>query len=113
MNEINSPFAEQAQTLWKITNFPTNTEITWRSVNSYDAVLVLSKALEQNPTRKGIQQVLSSSNFSVAGATGVVRFVGSEPNNGKITMVKLQPNCHSSGFVFIPTGIKQRHSCSL
>ncbi|MFM6004766.1 MAG: hypothetical protein ACKPB7_16095, partial [Sphaerospermopsis kisseleviana] len=59
------------------------------------------------------QQVLSSSNFSVAGATGVVRFVGSEPNNGKITMVKLQPNCHSSGFVFIPTGIKQRHSCSL
>ncbi len=101
MNEINSPFAEQAQTLWKITNFPTNTEITWRSVNSYDAVLVLSKALEQNPTRKGIQQVLTSSNFSVAGATGVVRFVGSEPNNGKITMVKLQPNCHSSGFVFI------------
>ena len=47
INDINSLFVYQAQTLWKIDP----TDITWRTATSYDAVLVLSKALTLIPTR--------------------------------------------------------------
>jgi eukaryotic-like serine/threonine-protein kinase len=46
-NDTNSAFVKQAQILWKIEIFPNNTDITWRTATSYDAVLVLSKALTQ------------------------------------------------------------------
>ncbi|MCC5606600.1 hypothetical protein LC612_07310 [Nostoc sp. CHAB 5834] len=48
--------------------------LTWRTANSYDAVLVLSKALTANPTRIGIQKTLANPQFSVTGARGVIQF---------------------------------------
>ncbi|MHC5611680.1 MAG: hypothetical protein ACYTXA_11835 [Nostoc sp.] len=72
LNDINSLFIHQAQTLWKIDP----NDITWRSATSYDAVLVLSKALRLSPTRIGIQKTLAMAQFSVTGATGVIQFQG-------------------------------------
>ncbi|MHC5825154.1 MAG: ABC transporter substrate-binding protein, partial [Nostoc sp.] len=53
-NDINSLFVQQAQTLWKIDP----NDIIWRTATSYEAVLVLSKALTLSPTRIGIQKTL-------------------------------------------------------
>jgi ABC-type branched-subunit amino acid transport system substrate-binding protein/predicted Ser/Thr protein kinase len=83
LNDINSSFVRQAQTLWKIAP----TDITWRTATSYDAVLVLSKALRENPTRIGIHKTLAMPQFCVTGATGVIQFQGGDRLNGKITMV--------------------------
>ncbi|MEH2002374.1 MAG: bifunctional serine/threonine-protein kinase/ABC transporter substrate-binding protein [Nostoc sp.] len=99
INDINSLFIHQAQTLWKIDP----NDITWRSATSYDAVLVLSKALTLSPTRIGIQKTLAMAQFSVTGATGVIQFQGSDRHNGTITMVGVRPNCNFSGFVFTPS----------
>lgn len=83
-NNINSSFVHQALTLWKIDL----TDITWRTATSYDAVLVLSKALTVNPTQIGIKKTLEMPEFSVTGgATGVIEFEGSDRRNGKITIV--------------------------
>ncbi|WP_066423464.1 bifunctional serine/threonine-protein kinase/ABC transporter substrate-binding protein [Anabaena sp. 4-3] len=103
VKDINSPFAQQAKTLWKIDNFPNNKEITWRTATSYDAVLVFSKALQEKPTRLGIRQVLTKSNFYVNGATGVVRFVGSNRQNSTLTIVNIRQNCDAPGVVFTPS----------
>ncbi|MCW5315482.1 ABC transporter substrate-binding protein [Nostoc sp. KVJ3] len=95
ISNVNSRFVQQARTLWKIDL----TDITWRTATSYDAVLVLSKALMTNPTRIGIQKTLAMPQFSVPGATGVIQFQGNDRYNGKITMVTVRRNCNSSGFV--------------
>ncbi|MHC5598589.1 MAG: hypothetical protein ACYTXC_22060 [Nostoc sp.] len=76
---------------------------SWRTATSYDAVLVLSKALTVNPTRIGIQKTLAMPQFSVTGATGVIQFQGSDRRNGTIAMIAVRPKCNSSGFVFIPS----------
>jgi eukaryotic-like serine/threonine-protein kinase len=99
LNHINSSFVQQAQTLWKIDP----TDITWRTATSYDAILALSKALGEIPTRIGIQKTLAMPKFSVTGATGVIQFQGGDRRNGKITIVTVRHNCNSSSFVFIPS----------
>jgi eukaryotic-like serine/threonine-protein kinase len=103
MKDPNSVFVKQAQTLWRIDRqtFPSNIDITWRTATSYDAALVLSQAITLKPTRLGIQQTLS--HIQVTGATGVIRFQGSDRHSGKITIMTIQPNCNSSGFVFMPS----------
>ncbi|BCL38414.1 bifunctional serine/threonine-protein kinase/ABC transporter substrate-binding protein [Nostoc sp. MS1] len=103
INDPNSVFVKQAQSLWKIDiqTFSSNLEITWRTATSYDAALVLSQALSLKPTRLGIQQALSQ--IQVTGATGVIRFQGSDRLSGQITMVTVQRDCHSDSFVFMPS----------
>lgn len=102
MSDLNSAFIQQAQKLWKIpvNKLVENTDITWRTATSYDAVLVLSKTLKVNPTRSGIQKTLTMAEFSVTGATGVMQFQGSDRRDSKITMVTIRRNCNHSGFVF-------------
>jgi eukaryotic-like serine/threonine-protein kinase len=99
LNHINSSFVQQAQTLWKIDP----TDITWRTATSYDAILVLTKALKTNSTRIGIQKTLANPGFSVTGATGVIQFQGGDRHNGTIVIIRVRRNCNSSGFVFIPS----------
>lgn len=97
LNDINSSFVGQAQSLWKIDPI----DLTWRTATSYDAVLVLSKALTLTaiPTRIGIQKTLAKPLFSVKGATGLIQFQGGDRLNGKITMVTVRRNCNSNNFV--------------
>ncbi|MGM3309776.1 protein kinase domain-containing protein [Anabaena sp. WFMT] len=105
MNDPHSAFVQQAQILWKIpkTELPTNTEISWRTATSYDAVLVLSKAITQNPTHSGIQKTLTQPQFSVTGTTGVIQFEEGDRKYGTITMVVVRRHCNSSEFVFTPS----------
>ncbi|MBD2250590.1 bifunctional serine/threonine-protein kinase/ABC transporter substrate-binding protein [Nostoc parmelioides] len=105
LNEMNSTFVKEVQNLWKIdlSSLLRNTNITWRTATSYDAMLVLSQAITQNPTRLGIKKTLSQPQFSVTGATGVIQFEGSDRRNGKITMVRVQRNCDDNSFVVIPS----------
>ncbi|WYL94847.1 MAG: bifunctional serine/threonine-protein kinase/ABC transporter substrate-binding protein [Gloeotrichia echinulata IR180] len=107
LNDTRSAFIQQAQTLWKIDHqsLPTNTDITWRTATSYDAVFTLSKAISQKPTRRSIQQTLGQAQFSVTGATGVIRFEGSDRQNGTMTIVTVRRRCNSTGFVFTPGDI--------
>ncbi|MBU7581894.1 MAG: ABC transporter substrate-binding protein [Nostoc sp. TH1S01] len=102
MNNMNSQFTQQAQKLWQIDRkaLPDVTEITWRTANGYDAVMVLSKAITQKSTRLGIQQTLQQPEFSVTGATGTIRFAGSDRQNGTISLIGIRRQCNSQNFVF-------------
>jgi branched-chain amino acid transport system substrate-binding protein len=68
-----TPFEKNAQELWNIQN----TQMSWRSAMSYDATMAIIEGLRRmgnNPTRQGLQQVLSASDFSAEGAAGKIEF---------------------------------------
>ncbi|MGB3189040.1 MAG: ABC transporter substrate-binding protein [Limnoraphis sp.] len=48
--------------------------VSLRTALAYDAAHVLIEGMRQNPTRKGIQKVLSSESFRVDGVTGKIEF---------------------------------------
>ncbi|MGB3650367.1 MAG: ABC transporter substrate-binding protein, partial [Rivularia sp. (in: cyanobacteria)] len=79
-NEVNqSPFERDAQKLW-------NAQVNWRTAMSYDATMTIVEGLKRmgnNPSREGLQQVLSVPDFSAIGAAGKVEF--DENGDRKIT----------------------------
>ncbi|MGB7375724.1 MAG: ABC transporter substrate-binding protein [Rivularia sp. (in: cyanobacteria)] len=106
-NQANqSPFESDAQELW-------NAQVNWRTAMSYDATMVIAEGLrrmDNNPTRKGLQQVLSAPDFSAPGAAGKIEF--DENGDRKITPqndaeigVLVQVKCNSQNtckFVRVP-----------
>ncbi|NDJ19877.1 ABC transporter substrate-binding protein [Myxacorys almedinensis] len=91
-----SPFARRSRQLW-------GADVNWRSAIAYDATQALIAALRQNPTRQGIQQALSASTFSAAGASQTVRFLPSGDRNAGIQLVNVVPgNRSGAGFDFTP-----------
>ncbi|MEA5518185.1 ABC transporter substrate-binding protein [Limnoraphis robusta] len=69
-NHLNSPqpdFSQAALQLW-------GGPVSPRTALAYDAAHVLIEGIRQNPTRKGIQKVLSSESFRVDGVTGKIEF---------------------------------------
>ena len=106
-NQANqSPFESDAQELW-------NAQVNWRTAMSYDATMVIAEGLrrmDNNPTRKGLQQVLSAPDFSAPGAAGKIEF--DENGDRKITRqndaeigVLVQVKCDSQNtceFVRVP-----------
>ncbi|MEA5598397.1 ABC transporter substrate-binding protein [Rivularia sp. UHCC 0363] len=70
-NEVNkSPFEADAQELW-------NAQVNWRTAMSYDATMVITEGLRRmgnDPSREGLQQILSAKGFSAEGAAGTVEF---------------------------------------
>jgi branched-chain amino acid transport system substrate-binding protein len=92
----NSNFVRQSKQLW-------NAEVNWRTALSYDAARALMAAMERNPTRTGVQQALSASDFSTAGASGSVGFLPSGDRNSTIQLVKIVPgNRSNTGYDFEP-----------
>ncbi len=74
-NHLNSPqpdFSQAALQLW-------GGPVSPRTALAYDAAQVLIEAIRQNPTRRGIQKVLSGENFRVEGVTGKIEF---QPGTG-------------------------------
>ncbi|MGB3638830.1 MAG: ABC transporter substrate-binding protein [Rivularia sp. (in: cyanobacteria)] len=68
-----STFEKNAQELWNTQN----TQMSWRSAMSYDATMAIIEGLRRmgnNPTRQGLQQVLSAPDFYAKGAAGKVEF---------------------------------------
>lgn len=94
-----SDFLRQSKQLWGGAN------VNWRTALSYDAVQALVAALERNPTRSGVQEVLSSPEFSTQGASGTIRFLPSGDRNAPVQLVKIIPSNSSrsgTGYDFAP-----------
>jgi branched-chain amino acid transport system substrate-binding protein len=102
-NHRNSPFVANSTKLWKA-------EVNWRTALSYDAAQALIAALDRNPTRTGVQQAMSASDFSATGASGTVRFVQpSGDRNANVELVKVVANPSTrSGYDFVP--VKQQNT---
>jgi branched-chain amino acid transport system substrate-binding protein len=61
---------------------------------------VVIDSLRENPTRNGLQQVLSHQGFSVSNgtATGTVKFLPSGDRDGATIMLKVQPSNSQTGY---------------
>lgn len=93
----NSVFARTSRSLWD------GATVNWRTALAYDATEALIKAIERNPTRTGIQQALSSPDFSPTGASGSIRFLASGDRNSSVQLVKIVPgNRSGTGYDFVP-----------
>jgi branched-chain amino acid transport system substrate-binding protein len=91
-----SNFPQTSKQLW-------NAEVSWRTALTYDAATALIAGLRLNPTRSGIQQALSASNFSATGASGEIRFLPSGDRNRAVQLVTVKPgNRTSYGYEFVP-----------
>lgn len=92
----NRKFTAAAYRLW-------GGDVNWRTAMAYDATQALAKGLAQNPSRSGIQAVLSDSGFNVLGASGNLKFLQSGDRNGAVQLVEVQPGDRSSfGYDFVP-----------
>ncbi|MEG4589837.1 ABC transporter substrate-binding protein [Microcoleus sp. MOSTC5] len=91
-----SNFPQTSKQLW-------NAEVSWRTALAYDAAIALIAGLGRNPTRTGIQQALSASDFSANGASGPIRFLPSGDRNRAVQLVTVKPgNRTSYGYEFVP-----------
>ncbi|WP_293134366.1 ABC transporter substrate-binding protein [Microcoleus sp. bin38.metabat.b11b12b14.051] len=91
-----SNFPQTSKQLW-------NAEVSWRTALAYDATIALIVGLGRNPTRTGIQQALSASDFSATGASGPIRFLASGDRNRAVQLVTVKPgNRTSYGYEFLP-----------
>ena len=92
----NAEFPKAANQLW-------GAEVNWRTAMAYDAAKALIAGIEQNQTRKGVQQALSSSDFTAEGAASEIRFLPSGDRNQGIQLVTIKPGSRSSfGYDFVP-----------
>lgn len=92
-----NPFPKNATKLW-------GGAVNWRTAMAYDATQAVISGLKQsNKTREGLQKVLSSTWFSVKGATGTVEFLPSGDRVGQGILVKVEPSPQSgTGYDFVP-----------
>jgi branched-chain amino acid transport system substrate-binding protein len=89
-------FVQQSRQLW-------GGDVNWRTAMSYDAAVALIAGLRRTPTRLGVQQALSATDFSANGATGQVRFLPSGDRNQAEQLVTIQLGSRSGlGYDFIP-----------
>ncbi len=94
----NQAFVAKSRELW-------GGDVNWATVMAYDAMNAIAQALAQDPTRKGIQNALSSSSFSAPGVMQPVKFLPSGDRDGQLIMVEVQPTNPSrsgTGYDFVP-----------
>lgn len=94
----NQEFVQTSRQLW-------GGDVNWATVMAYDAMSAIAQALEQNPTRKGVQQALSSGGFSAPGVVQPVQFLPSGDRDGRLMMVEVQranPSRSGTGYDFVP-----------
>jgi branched-chain amino acid transport system substrate-binding protein len=92
-----NPFPEKARKIW-------GGNVSWRTAMAYDATMVINKGLQQAKTRKELQKVLRSENFSFDGASGKVQFLPlSGDRKSDVTLIKVEPSSQSlTGYDFVP-----------
>ncbi|HEY9743916.1 MAG TPA: receptor ligand binding family protein, partial [Coleofasciculaceae cyanobacterium] len=89
-------FPKAANQLW-------GGEVNWRTAMAYDAAKALIAAIGRNPSRSGVQQALSASDFSASGAAGGIQFLPSGDRNQAVQLVRIQPGKRTSfGYEFVP-----------
>ena len=86
-------FPQAARKLW-------GGEVNWRSAMAYDATIALITALEENPSRSGVQEALSSPDFSPQGAARKIRFREEGDRNQPIQLVTIVPAEPGSSFPY-------------
>ncbi|NBD33556.1 MAG: ABC transporter substrate-binding protein [Cyanobacteria bacterium] len=94
----NQAFVAKSRELW-------GGDVNWATVMAYDAMSAIAQALAQDPTRRGIQNTLSSNNFSAPGVVQPVQFLPSGDRDGQLIMVEVQPTNPSrsgTGYDFVP-----------
>jgi len=96
LGDPDAEFPKVANRLW-------GAEVSWRTALAYDATQALIAGLKREPTRKGIQETLLASGFSVPGAGGEIRFLPSGDRNQKVQLVTIKPGTRSgSDYEFVP-----------
>lgn len=96
LSDPQSAFVRTAASLW-------GGDVNWRTAMSYDAAQTFIAAMQQNPTRAGIQQSLTDPRFSTTGATGTIRFLPSGDRNQPMQLVTIDAGARSGyGYDFIP-----------
>ncbi len=91
-----SAFPQEATRLWR-------GDVNWRTAMAYDATQALITALQQQPSRTGVQQALAASSFSTEGATGTIKFLPSGDRNQAVQLIQVQPGNRSGvGYDFVP-----------
>jgi branched-chain amino acid transport system substrate-binding protein len=102
--ESGHSFSREAEQLW-------GGRVNWRTAMSYDATQAIAAGLRQSTSplispRDGLRDVLRSSDFEVAGATGTIRFIQSGERQiapGFSVLVQVKPVPHSRfGYDFVP-----------
>jgi branched-chain amino acid transport system substrate-binding protein len=97
-SNLSADFPQKSRQLW-------GGDVNWRTALAYDATRALIAALERHPTRIGIQQALSSPEFSTTGASGTIRFLPSGDRNAPVQLVQIvskNPSRSGTGFDFVP-----------
>lgn len=99
-----SDFAQRARKLWRA-------DVSWRTVAAYDATQALIAGLK-DPSRKGIQRILSDPNFSIDGAVKKIRFTpdgdraaadtGNQEEAMELAIVQPDPTSKKYKFVTAP-----------
>lgn len=93
-----APYVLRSWKLW-------GSQVNWRSAIAYDATKAIVAALQKEPTRQGIQKILTMSDFATPGATESIRFTPAGDRNSRIQLVKIIPGSRSGkGFDFVPLG---------
>lgn len=87
-----NPFLANARQRWGGT-------VNWRTATSYDATRALIAALQQRPTRDGLQQVLRNPDFNTTGAGETVQFLPTGDRASTSLLVQVQSN-GSNGYTF-------------
>lgn len=91
-----SKFVRESKQLW-------GAEVNWRTALAYNATRAFIAAMQRSPTRTGIQQAISSANFSTEGSAGTIGFLPSGDSNAPVQLVKIVSSVNSSpGYDFIP-----------
>ncbi|MGK7937392.1 MAG: ABC transporter substrate-binding protein [Xenococcaceae cyanobacterium] len=89
-------FVKNAYQLWRGT-------VNWRTATAYDATEALIAAIAENPTRTGVQKVLSQRKFVAVGASSNIHFAPSGDRLEGIQLVEVdKSDRHSSGYEFTP-----------
>ena len=96
LGNTNLDFPDAARKLW-------GGDVSWRTAMAYDAVKAMAAGLENEPTRRGIQEALSLSSFAFDGASGRIKFLASGDRNAPVQLVTVQPGERSPyGYDFVP-----------
>ncbi|WNZ47658.1 ABC transporter substrate-binding protein [Leptolyngbya boryana CZ1] len=89
-------FAQRSRKFW-------GGDVNWRTATAYDATQALSAALQQDPSRRGVQKALKHPNFSASGASRTIDFLPSGDRNAPVQLVKVVASERSENeFRFVP-----------
>jgi len=95
-------FLDSAASLWENQKPPETIPVTWITAHAYDATLAVKEALLKQPSgqasRESVLKALSDPGFQFTGATGIVKFQGSDrlaiENQPPVILVKIVPHCN-------------------